>query len=418
MPGGDFPSEHMMPGFISVSELNQYINNVLAADEFLADFWLKGEISGFRFYHQSGHMYFTLKDEESAVSCVMFRNRNQGLKFEPEDGLEVLVRVYLSVYPRQGKYQVYVQEMQPYGRGGLYLQLEQLKRKLEVQGYFAAGLKKPIPELVNCVGIVTSQDGAALKDILRVIRQRHPGCRVILVHSSVQGETASAELAEGLRIINAHGQAQVIIIGRGGGSLEDLMAFNSEMLVKAIHESAIPVISAVGHEIDTSLSDLAADLRAATPTQAAVLAVPDMIKLKNDLLRWGQRMNRIMERRIGQYSQNLDRLMLKRVWREPDIIIKEKRKTAAEQQEQIHRKMWDMLQNKQYRYARAVDSLDKLSPLKVLQRGYTVVYKDGKLLARMGKTGIGDYLELTFNDGRLGVQIMDKEMFSNEKNQV
>jgi DNA anti-recombination protein RmuC len=185
-----------MKAFITVSELNEYIGNLLARDDFLSDFWIKGEISGFKYYRQSGHMYFNLKDRQAAVSCVMFRSRNQGLKFQLEDGLEVLARVYVSVYPRQGKYQVYVQEMQPYGKGGWYLQLEQLKKKLEAAGYFLSEKKKAIPPWVNCVGIVTSQDGAALKDILRVIRQRHPGCEVILVHSSVQGETAPSELAE------------------------------------------------------------------------------------------------------------------------------------------------------------------------------------------------------------------------------
>ncbi len=407
-----------MKGYISVSELNEYISNLLAADEFLTDFWMKGEISGYKFYRQSGHMYFALKDQEASVSCVMFKSRNKGLKFDPEDGLEVLVRVYVSVYPKQGKYQVYVQEMQPYGRGGLLLQLEQLKKKLEDKGYFALENKKAIPEMVNCVGIVTSQDGAALKDILRIIKQRHSNCQIIVVHSSVQGDTAPAELADGLKLINAHGQAEVIIIGRGGGSLEDLMAFNSELVVKAIYESHIPVISAVGHEIDFSLSDMAADLRAATPTQAASLAVPDISQLKRELGKYQQRLNRVIERRIGHYSETLDRLMLKRIWKEPHILINEKKSKVTEQQEQINRRMADLIQSRQHRCCLAMEALDNLSPLKVLQRGYAVVYKNGDLLRRIETAEIGEYLKIIFNDGKLGVQIMDKEMLSNEENEI
>jgi exodeoxyribonuclease VII large subunit len=407
-----------MKAFITVSELNEYIGNLLARDDFLSDFWIKGEISGFKYYRQSGHMYFNLKDRQAAVSCVMFRSRNQGLKFQLEDGLEVLARVYVSVYPRQGKYQVYVQEMQPYGKGGWYLQLEQLKKKLEAAGYFLSEKKKAIPPWVNCVGIVTSQDGAALKDILRVIRQRHPGCEVILVHSSVQGETAPSELAEGIRLINAYGRAQVIIIGRGGGSLEDLMAFNSETVVKAIFESAIPVISAVGHEIDFSLADLAADLRAATPTQAASLAVPDIRQLNHELMKHTQRMKRLMEQKLGQYSETLDRLMLERVWKEPDLIIKEKKRKVAEQQERMNRQMADCLQLSYHRYSMAVEALDKLSPLKVLKRGYAVAYKKGSLMTGVGGTEIGDYLDLVFNDGKLGVVVGRKEMVADEKNKI
>lgn len=400
-----------MKSFISVSELNEYISGLLAADEFLTDFWMKGEISGFKFYRQSGHMYFTLKDQETAVSCVMFKSRNQGLKFDPEDGLEVLVRVYVSVYPKQGKYQVYVQEMQPYGRGGLYLQLEQLKKKLEAKGYFSPQNKKTVPEMVNCVGIVTSQDGAALKDILRVLKQRHSSCQVMLVHSSVQGETAPAELAEGLRLINAHGQAEVIIIGRGGGSFEDLMAFNSELVVQAIFESKIPVISAVGHEIDFSLADMVADLRAATPTQAAILAVPDISQLKKELGKNTERLNRVMERRIGQYSETLDRLMFQRIWKEPHILINEKKRKVAEQQEKINRQVVDMIQDRRHRFSLAIEALDNLSPLKVLHRGYAVAYQDGRLLRQAGETEVGQRLQIVFNDGKLEVQIMDKEMF-------
>jgi Exodeoxyribonuclease VII large subunit (EC 3.1.11.6) len=273
-----------MQEFLTVSALNQYINRLLENDELLQDCWLKGEISGCKLYQQSGHLYFTLKDEESAVSCVMFKSRVRSLKFKPQDGQEVLLRGSLAVFGRQGRYQVYVQEMQPYGVGGILLLLERLKKDLESRGYFAPEKKQALPALANRIGIVTSQDGAALRDMVRILRQRHRRVDIILVHSAVQGAEAPRELARGIALLNRFAQVDIIIVGRGGGALEDLMAFNTEEVVKAIYESQIPVISAVGHEIDFTLADWAADLRAATPSQAAQLAVPDMSVLEQELL--------------------------------------------------------------------------------------------------------------------------------------
>jgi len=399
-----------MQGFISVSELNEYIATLLKTDEFLTDFWIKGEISGYRNYRQSGHRYFTLKDRDGAVSCVMFKTRGRGLKFEPEDGMEVLIRAYVSVYPKQGVYQVYVQEMQPYGMGGLFLYLKQLRNKLEAEGYFASEIKKPVPEMLNCVGIVTSQDGAALRDILRVIRQRHRSCRVILVHSSVQGEDAPRELAEGIRLLNEQGQAEVIIVGRGGGSFEDLMAFNTEEVVQAIFESNIPVISAVGHEVDFSLADMAADLRAATPTQAAGMAVPDTSQLARQVEKYQQRLKRLMEQKIGNYGETLDRLMMSRIWKEPHLIVERQEKAITDLQEQMNRHIVNLIQERQHRFALAVDALDKLSPLKVLQRGYTVAYREGEILRQAGDLAIGEKLELVFSDGKVQAEVSGKEM--------
>jgi exodeoxyribonuclease VII large subunit len=398
-----------MAGFISVGELNDYIAQVLGVDEFLSDFWLKGEISGFKYYRQSGHMYFSLKDEKAAVSCVMFKSSNQNLKFEPADGMEVLARAYVSVYSKQGKYQVYVREMQPYGIGEIYLQLEQLKKKLEARGYFSPENKKPIPAMVNNVGIVTSQDGAALKDILRVIKLRHSNCNIIIAHSQVQGEDAPAALADAIRLINRQGQAEVIIVGRGGGSFEDLMAFNTEQVVEAIYNSRIPVISAVGHEVDFTLADLAADVRAATPTQAANLAVPDINCMIQDLGEARQRMDRLMERRLGQYSETLDHLMLRKIWREPGII-RDRKVLLSEKQNKMSNLIEQLMQNNLHRLQLAADALHNLSPLKVLRRGYAVVYKDDKILRSIKETNSGDELKVYLQDGILQVQVSGKEV--------
>lgn len=406
-----------MKQFITVSELNAYLGNLIQADEFLSDFWLKGELSGYRYYRQSGHMYFTLKDSESAVSCVMFKSRAQKLDFEPEDGLDVLARGYLAIYGKQGKYQVYIQEMQPYGLGGLYLRLEQLKKRLQEEGYFAPEIKKKIPEMVNCIGVVTSQDGAAFRDILKVIKQRHRGCQVVLVHSAVQGEDAPVQLARGVRLLNEHGRVQVIILGRGGGSFEDLMAFNSEEVVQAIFDSRIPVISAVGHEVDFSLADLAADLRAATPTQAASLAVPDMNQVVRDTRRIHESLIRAMERTIECKEESLDRLMMNNVWKEPAVLLSEKQTTLEKLQQRMDRSAEAFLKDRQHRFCLALNALDKLSPLKVMQRGYALVYKDGRPVKEAGHIEVGEEIRVALYRGGIKAVVTGKEN-GNEKDEI
>jgi len=399
-----------MQQFLTVSELNAYLGTLVQTDEILCNFWLKGEISGFRYYRQSGHMYFTLKDSESAVSCVMFKSRAQKLDFEPEDGLDVLIRGYLAIYGKQGKYQIYVQEMQPYGLGGLHLRLEQLKKKLQEVGYFRTGNEKTkIPEMVSCVGVVTSQDGAAFRDILKVIRQRHRGCRIILAHSAVQGEDAPVQLARGVRLLNEHARVQVIILGRGGGSFEDLMAFNSEEVVRAIFDSDIPVISAVGHEVDFSLADLAADLRAATPTQAASLAVPDMNQIERETRRLQESLIRAMERTIERREEALDRVMMKKVWKEPAVLLSEKRTQLENLQQRMEQSTRTVLKEKQHRYCLALNALDKLSPLKVMQRGYALVYKDRQPVKEAGSVKIGEEIQVTLYRGSLKARVTGKE---------
>lgn len=398
-----------MEDFITVAILNAYIARLLDHDPKLQDFWLKGEISGFRHYQQSGHLYFTLKDEDAAVSCVMFRSKGQNLKFKPEDGMEVILRGNVAVFTRQGKYQVYVAEMQPFGRGGVFLYLEKLKARLAAEGYFALESKKNIPRIVTRVGVVTSQDGAALHDILRVIKQRHSGVEVVVVHSSVQGPDAPRELAEGIQLLNTYGQVEVIIIGRGGGSLEDLMAFNSEELVRAIYESNIPVISGVGHEVDNTLCDLAADLRAATPTQAAQFAIPEYDLLQREVESLGNRLARSIQRSQSNREERLDRSMMKKVWREPGLLLKKPKDVLGEKQMQLEKAMRDRLKEATHQLALVAAGLDNLSPLRVMARGYAIFSKDERVISDIQQVDIGDNLQAEMANGRLQVLITGKE---------
>ncbi len=398
-----------MQEYITVSILNSYISGLIDRDELLQEFWLKGELSGFRHYQQSGHSYFSLKDADSTISCVMFKSRIQKMRFRPEDGMEVLLRGYVSVYARQGKYQVYVEDMQPFGTGSLFLYLEKLKSRLTQEGYFDLDRKKDIPRMVNRVGVVTSQDGAALQDILRVIKLRHPGAAVILAHSSVQGSDAPRELAQGVQMLNDYGLADVIIVARGGGSLEDLMAFNSEELVQAIYDSAIPVISGVGHEVDVTLCDLAADLRAATPTQAAQFAVPDYGALEKSLTNLNARLIRCMQRQLNNRTERLDRNLMKKVWREPQLLIEKQNDRLMLLEQGMGTAMLNKYKESSHRFELAAQALDKVSPLKILNRGYAILTRNGTIVSKIAEVVEGDDMDIDLIDGRLRVLIQGKE---------
>ncbi len=399
----------MMKEFLSVTALNEYIRALLEADPILSNLWVKGEISGFKRYQQSGHLYFTLKDGDSSVSAVMFKSRARYLKFKPEDGMEVLLRASVSVFARQGKYQLYAEEMQPYGFGGLFLYLEKLKAKLQAEGCFDPNRKKPVPAMVNRIGIVTSQDGAALRDIMRVIRQRHSQAEVVLVHSSVQGLEAPSELARGVAWLNEYADVEVIIVGRGGGSFEDLMAFNSEEVVRAIYDSQIPIISAVGHEVDFTLADLAADLRAATPTQAASLAVPDMDMLEKGIAACQQKLLQSIRRKIRCNSETLDRLMMKRIWKQPQLMIDRREEAVRNLQKNLIKAGAKLAGDKKMHLSLNLAALDALSPLKIMQRGYAVVSKDNKIVRKADAIEVGDQLKVELPDAELKVVVKDKE---------
>lgn len=404
-----------MQDFLTVTQLNKYINRCMENDPLLQDCWLKGEISGLKLYQQSGHLYFSLKDQDSIVSCVMFKSRTKGLKFRAQDGQEVLVRGSLAVFQKQGRYQVYVQEMQPFGIGGLLLLLEQLKKDLETRGYFSTENKKDLPALANRIGIVTSQDGAALRDMVRILKQRHRRVDIVLAHASVQGAEAPQELAAGIALLNLYGQVDLIIIGRGGGSLEDLMAFNTETVVKAVYQSQIPVVSAVGHEIDFTLCDLAADLRAATPSQAAQLAVPDLSALEEGLEQAVVRMHRAVKRRRDYLDERLDRAVTRRIWRDPVMLVNPKRESLDSQEKLLHRAIQEQFKEQVLRFNMTTRALDNLSPLKIMGRGYAVVRRDGRLVKDGREIECGDSLTVSLSDSDLVVEVKDKEQMERWK---
>lgn len=397
-----------MNPYLTVSELNQYIADLLDGDIFLRDFWLKGEISGFKLYQQSGHLYFTLKDADSSISAVMFRSRARRLEFKPENGMEVLVRGSVSVFAPQGRYQLYVEEMEPYGVGESIFSWNSSRKSCSRKAILM-WRRKPLPAYARRIGVVTSQDGAALRDILRVLRQRHRGVDVVLVHSAVQGAEAPEQIARGIKLLNLYGQVDLIIVGRGGGSFEDLMPFNSEEVVRAIYESELPVISAVGHEVDWTLADLAADVRAATPTQAAQLAVADLEHLSQECNQLQQRLIRIMQRRLQQESEILDRLMMNRAWQKPRQMVQQYQQYCQELRVQMQKAMENRVNQSRQRLAMAVSGLERLSPLKVMQRGYAVVHNQAGIIKSVENVQPGDCLSITLLDGELCTQVKQKE---------
>lgn len=397
-----------MQDFITVTMLNAYITRLLDQDPHLQNFWLKGEISGLRYYQQSGHTYFTLKDNDAAVNCVMFKSKGQSLTFRPEDGMEVLARGYVSVFARQGRYQVYIEEMQIFGTGSLYIYLEKLKARLAGEGYFDPERKQKIPRQVNRVGVITSLDGAALQDILRVIRQRNSGVDVVIAHSSVQGAEAPRELVQALQLLNQDDRVDLVIISRGGGSFEDLMVFNNEELVKAIYSSRLPVISGVGHEVDVTLCDLAADLRAATPTQAAQLAVPEYTMLIKEVAGLTNRLSRSMERSISHRAERLDQSTMRRIWKEPGAWLVKKDEQLNACIQRLQRVMENGLLSRQHQLAMAMAGLDQLSPLQVMRRGYSILTRDAKPIREIDQVNIGDELQADLVNGQLHLTVKGK----------
>lgn len=401
----------MLPGnrILSVTELTTHVKSVLENDRLLQNVWVRGEISDFRYYQKSGHMYFNLKDEESSVNCVMFRTWARNVDFKPDDGLKVIARGYISIFEKYGRYQYYVEEMEPDGLGRLYLSFTQLKERLEKEGLFDPRRKRPIPPFVNCVGVVTSKDGAALRDIVRVVRQRHPGCHIVVAAATVQGPEAPGEIAQAIEALNQWGHPDIMIVGRGGGSIEDLWAFNTEKVVRAIVQSRIPVISAVGHEVDFSLADFAADARAATPTQAGQMAVPDMVAYQEQLLSTHRRLRRTMERYCNQKWAQLDYLKERRVWKKPHLLFDNHRRELQHLMQVMENRMKNNLHARGLLLQQAAVSLDALSPLKVLERGYAIARReDGEVVRVIEQVEPDSVLNLTVRNGEIRVVVQEK----------
>ncbi|MFQ5870290.1 MAG: exodeoxyribonuclease VII large subunit [Candidatus Zixiibacteriota bacterium] len=381
---------------LTVSELNQIIKGTLERE--LDSFWVVGEISNFR-VPPSGHFYFTLKDANCQIAAVMFRGQSRGLSFQPENGMEMLCFGRVSVYPARGDLQLYVESMEPRGRGALYLRFEQLKKRLWEEGLFAAERKRPLPFLPRAIGIVTSLRGAALRDMLRILGDRFPDRRVVIQPVKVQGDGSALEVAQGIKDLGESGLVEVMIVGRGGGSLEDLWAFNEEVVARAIFAAPVPVISAVGHEIDFTIADFVADQRAPTPTAAAEMVVPRKEELVAEIQSSEGRLIRATQAALYNRRQIAESLMRRLV--DPTRRLRENQVRLDELSVSLWRRFKNSLDRFKDRLARPSERLGSLSPLGVLERGYSIVYrmpdrhivKDGSSVKR------GDLLRITFARG-------------------
>ena len=356
---------------LSVSQLNDIIKARLDGEPVLQGVYVRGEISNYKVYN-SGHHYFTLKDTDASLKCVMFRSSAASLRFRPENGMMVIAGGRVSVFPRDGAYQLYCARLIPDGVGDLQLAFVQLKQKLEAEGLFDSAHKKPLPPIPRIVGVVTSADGAAIHDILRGLHQRWPLCKVRLLAVRVQGETAPLEIAGAIAYANRFRVCDVLIVGRGGGSIEELWAFNDERVARAVYASEIPVVSAVGHETDFLISDFVADLRAATPTYAAQLVAPDVREMKNKLITMQRSMKESMDRRLSLYRERLGRLSSAHVLQSPVNYIEERRMRLDSVSQRLSGLAAALVQRKKQSFVRLTAGLHAMSPLAVLSRGYSM----------------------------------------------
>lgn len=385
-------------GLLSVSQLNEYLKMLLDGDRVLSDIYVRGEISNFT-AHRSGHLYFTLKDRDGQLRAVMFRFEAAKLAFRPEDGMKVIAHGRVSLYGPTGQYQLYADDLQPDGAGALALQYEQLRRRLEAEGLFDTSRKKALPTCPMRVGVITSPTGAAVHDIQNVLGRRFPLSEMILFPSAVQGAEAPEQLMAGLEFFEATGIADVIILGRGGGSAEDLWAFNDERLARAVAACSIPVISAVGHESDFTICDFVADCRAPTPSAAAELAVPDGQEMMRSFSAVGARMQAILHGRILRERKLLDSLSGARVFRQPGRMLDSFRMRLTENERRMDRAIELSTENKKNQLHRASGKLEALSPLSVLSRGYAAVYRENETVSRAQAISAGDTLRIRFADG-------------------
>ena len=393
----------------TVSALNDHIKALVDSDPMLAGVAVRGELSNYKVY-PSGHHYFTLKDAESSLRCVMFKTNASRLRFRPENGMGVTVFGRVSVYPRDGAYQLYCTAILPEGMGDLHVAFEQLKRKLAEEGLFESVHKKPIPRYPRRIAVITSGAGAAVRDVIRVLGKRWPLAEVIVMPVRVQGVEAPPEIVGAIEYANRWNVADLIITGRGGGSMEDLWAFNDERVARAIFASGIPVISAVGHEPDVTIADFVADLRAATPSNGAELAVPDCDDIMENLSGAAVRMQQAMRRRLQLLRSRLSDFSNRRVLTDPMSAVDDKRMRLDLLQSRLAARAEGYLNARRSAYVRLASSLDALSPLKVLSRGYSVAQTaDGSLVKDVSQTSVGDRLKIRLMRGSLKCVVEEKE---------
>lgn len=392
---------------LSITQINEYIRSQMDSDALLNNVAVRGEISNYKVY-PSGHHYFTLKDEGAALKCVMFKGNAMRLRFRPDNGVKVIAMGKISVYPRDGAYQLYCTAMAMDGIGDLYAAFEQLKRKLEAQGLFDPAHKKPLPKYPGTIGIVTSSAGAAIHDMLRILRKRYPLSKVRLLPVRVQGVEAPEEIAGAIRYANMYRLADLLIVGRGGGSIEDLWAFNDERVAYAIYHSDIPVISAVGHEPDVTISDFVADLRAATPSNAAELAVPDQDALRQMLDSMSGAMATALSRQLTAARRHYQLLSAHPSLQSPVSYLEQRRKNLELLKNKLISNQNQQINSAKARYIAMTSKLDAMSPLKVLTRGYAMAQReDGTVLRSVSQVETGDSITISVSDGRLCASVTE-----------
>lgn len=439
--------------YLTVSALTKYLKRKFEMDSHLQNVFLKGELSNVKI-HNRGHIYFTIKDEQARIQAVMFAGQNRNLKFTPENGMKVLIQGDLSVYEPQGQYQIYVQEMQPDGIGQLYMAYEQLKKKLEFEGLFADEQKKQLPLFPEKVGIVTSPTGAAIRDIIITIKRRYPTTSVVIYPALVQGKNAGPTIVEAIDMANNQKEVDVLIIGRGGGSIEELWAFNEEQVARAIYRSSIPIISAVGHETDFTIADFVADVRAPTPTAAAELAVPHYQEVFERITQRKLRIIRAMrekttaqqdklkslqksyafrypERLLHEKEQDLDQILIqlnKEIKRlidqkkeshyqvvkrlQPKFIINEierKKDILGRHTQHLSKEISNTIKESHQKFQQIINQMEALSPLRVMQRGYSIAYNEGEIIKTINKVNLGDKVSIRLQDGTLACNVLEIE---------
>lgn len=390
---------------VTVTQLNKYLKDRFEQDENLQSILVKGEISNFK-NHYTGHLYFTLKDENSLIKCIMFKSYAERIAFKPIDGMQVMVFGTVSVFERDGVYQIYVKSMLEDGMGDLHQKYEQLKNQLEKEGLFDETHKKKIPLYPKIVGVLTSQTGAVIRDIINVSTRRNPNVYIRLLPVPVQGPGAAEKIAEKIKLMNEQKLADVLIIGRGGGSLEDLWPFNEEIVARAIYESELPIISAVGHETDFTIADFVADLRAPTPSAAAELAVPDVYELKQKISNYQNRYRLSLKKKIELMKLRYEKCIRSRVFTDPTRNIKDQYIILDSYIKRMDVKIKEIQKNKQTKFVEIVSKLDTLSPLKTLTRGYCLTEKQNKIVKSVEQLSSDDEINLRFFDGEKKAKVL------------
>jgi len=419
--------EYMDDEYLTVSQVNAYINRMLKYDRNLQNIYIRGEISNYKTY-PSGHSYFTLKDDKSQIPAVMFKGRKHSLKFQPEDGMKVIIKGKIEVYERDGKYQLYATTITEDGIGELHITFEQLKKKLDSEGLFDDAHKKEIPKYPQRIGVVTARTGAAIRDIITTIKRRYPYCEVLVFSTLVQGEMAANQIVRQIR----HAQQfdiDTLIVGRGGGSIEDLWPFNEEIVAREIYACKIPVISAVGHEIDWTISDFVADIRAATPTAAAEIAVPEISEVKYKLNQLTQRTNKAINEKLIQNKQKIENISQKQIFKNPEsiyeikqmhldnllgklnltsknIITENRNRLLKIESRSVLRNPKEVTKAKRDIFIRNVDKLTILDPLLTLKRGYSIAKMDAKVVSSAKDVKTGDELDIEFDDGTVNTKVI------------